>query len=105
MLINASVQKRSFLPISGGTVLVGSYLEISGALTVNMTSSIIFSQGTYTIFDTGLGIRVNGTLQVASANLDGIVTVTVPSGYAVQSIYVDETGKKVKVDVRTVATA
>ena len=105
MLINASVQKRSFLPVSGGTILIGSYLEISGTLNVNISSSIVSSQGTYTIIDTGLGLKVNGSLQSAGADLDGIVNVSVPSGYAVQAVYVDSTGKQVKVDVRTVATA
>jgi hypothetical protein len=105
MLIKASVQKRVLVTISGGTVYVGSFLDIAGSLTVNMTSAIVSQPGIYTLFDTVSGIRVDSSLQSAGADLDGKIIVIVPDGYGVQSVYVDEAGKDVKVEIRTVATA
>lgn len=105
LLIRRSLHKTNSTPVSGGTVEVASYLDLGYAPpVVNLQSTIITQPGTYTIFDTGSGIKWGGTVLPALANLNDKIDVKVPAGYAVQATYVDSTGLKVKVVVRKANT-
>ena len=92
--------------VTGGTVVVLGSLNLgSTAPTVTVNSSVVNRAGTYTLFRTGSGIIFNGSTLAAGADLLGKLNVVLPSGYGVQSLQVDSTGRNVSLVVRVFATA
>lgn len=92
------------VPVPGGTVVVLGYLDLGNTpKSVSYASSIITQTGTYTIFRTGTGVKYNGSTLAAGSSLIGKLNVTLPAGYAIQSLTVDSTGLNVSLVVRTLA--
>ena len=105
LLIRRSSHKTNSAAVSGGTVEVSSYLDLGNTPpVVNLQSTVVNQAGTYTIFDTGSGIKWGGSVLPALTNLNDKIDIKVPAGYAVQATYVDSTGLKVKVVVRKANT-
>lgn len=100
-----SSHKTNQNSVSGGTVSVATQLNLGPtAPTVELTSNIVSSTGTYTVFQTGTGVYWNGTQLNSMASLIGKIAFSLPTGYAVQDAYVDSTGLNVKLVVRRAVT-
>lgn len=97
--------KENATPVPGGTVVVLGYLDLGNTpKSVTYAPSVITQTGTYTLFRTGTGVKYNGSTLTAGSSLLGKLNVTLPAGYAIQSLTIDSTGLNVSLVVRTLAS-